>query len=113
MRIMARIANMLTGWRSEQNVTFALLFKKFKSILELMADMGDKLGGEYIFDSKYIEDASSQLNDQVFKLISDMSVLTQNKNTALFLAFERIQHRLQEEIAGRRHTEGGRMVLPF
>lgn len=120
MRIMARIADMLAGWRSEQNVTFALLFKKFKSILErnnrileLMADMGDKLGGEYIFDSKYIEDASSQLNDQVFKLISDMSVLTQNKNTALFLAFERIQHRLQEEIAGRRHAEGGRMVLPF
>ncbi len=120
MRILARIANMLTGWRSEQGVTFALLFKKFKSILvrnnrilELMADMGDKLGGEYIFDSKYIEDASTQLNDQVFKLISDMSVLTQNKNTSLFLAFERIQHRLQEEIAGRRHTEGGRLVLPF
>lgn len=120
MGIMARIANLLTGWRNEQSVTFALLFKKFKSILErnnrileLMADMGDKLGGEYIFDSKYIEDATFELNDQIFKLISDMSVLTQNKNTALFLAFERIQHILQEEIAGRRHPEGGRMVLPF
>ena len=120
MGIMARIASMLADWRGGEGVTFALLFKKFKSILqrnnrilELMADMGDKLGGEYIFDSKYIEDACSQLNDQVFKLISDMSVLTQRKNTALFMAFERIQHCLQEEIAGRRHVEGGPMVLPF
>lgn len=120
MGILARMASMLTGWRNEQSVTFALLFKKFKNILErnnrileLMADMGDKLGGEYVFDSKYIEDATSQLDDQVFKLISDMSVLTQNKNTALFLAFERIQHRLQEELAGRRHTADGPMVLPF
>ena len=120
MEILARIASMLTGWRSEQGVTFALLFKKFKSILErnnrileLMADMGDKLGGEYIFDRKYIEDACSELNDQVFKLISDMSVLTQRKNTTLFLAFERVQHRLQEELAGRRHTGSGHMVLPF
>ncbi len=120
MEILARIASMLTDWRSEQGVTFALLFKKFKSILErnnrileLMADMGDKLGGEYIFDRKYIEDACSELNDQVFKLISDMSVLTQRKNTTLFLAFERVQHRLQEELAGRRHTGSGHMVLPF
>ena len=120
MGIMARIAGMFTGWRSNDGVTFSLLFKKFKSILErnnrileLMADMGDKLGGEYIFDSKYIEDACSQLDDQVFKLVSDMSVLTQSKNTALFLAFERVQHRLQEEMAGRRHVEGGPLVLPF
>ena len=70
MGIMARMANLLSGWRNEQSITFALLFKKFKSILErnnrileLMADMGDKLGGEYIFDRKYIEDACSELND--------------------------------------------------
>ena len=120
MGIMARIAGMFTGWRSSDGVTFSLLFKKFKSILErnnrileLMADMGDKLGGEYIFDSKYIEDACSQLDDQVFKLVSDMSVLSQSKNTALFLAFERVQHRLQEEMAGRRHVEGGPLVLAF
>ena len=120
MNILARLAHMFTGLRHEQGVTFALLFKKFKSILErnnrileLMADMGDKLGGEYIFDSKYIEDAISELTDQVFNLISDMSVLTQRKNTGLFMAFERVQHRLHEEMAGRRHAVGGRMVLPF
>ena len=120
MGIIAHIADMLASWRSDRGVTFALLFKKFKSILvrnnrilELMADMGDKLGGEYIFDRKYIEDACASLDDQVFKLISDMSVLTQRKNTALFLAFEHIQHHLQEEIAGRRHEllPGARIVV--
>lgn len=120
MGILSHMADLLARWRGSRGLPFALLFKKFKSILErnnrileLMADMGDKLGGEYVFDRQYIVDACEQLDDHVFKLISDMSVLGQRKNVELFLAFERIQHQLQEEIAGRHHFEGGRLVLPF
>ncbi len=90
-------------------VPFSVLFKKFKGILdrnnrilELMADMGDKLGGEYVFDRQYILDACEKVNDQVNKLISDFSILTQSDNMELLIAFERIQHEIQEELAGRR-----------
>ena len=71
-------------------------------ILELMADMGDKLGGEYIFDRQYVLDISEKVGDLVFKLISDLCVMTQNENVELFIAFERIQNEIQEELAGRR-----------
>ena len=88
---------------------FSVLFKKFKSILErnnrileLMADMGDKLGGDYVFDRQYVLDISEKIGDLVFKLISDLCVMTQNENVDLFIAFERIQHEIQEELAGRR-----------
>ncbi|SPJ15635.1 hypothetical protein SBDP2_430005 [Syntrophobacter sp. SbD2] len=97
------------GSPHKPTLPFSVLFKKFRSILErnnrileLMADMGDKLGGEYVFDSQYVLDISEKIGDLVFKLISDLSVMTQNENVELFIAFERIQHDIQEELAGKR-----------
>lgn len=109
MSLLAEIKNRIPLWpRARPAIPFTLLFKKFKTILErnnrileLMADMSDKLGGEYIFDRQYIFDTCESLNDQVFKLISDLCVLNQRKNTDLFIAFERIQHEIREEMAGR------------
>ncbi len=89
-------------------VPFAVLFKKFKSILErnngileLMADMSDKLGGEYVFDRQYILDVCDRVTDLVYKLISDLCILTQSDNVGLLTAFERIHHEIQEELSGR------------
>jgi len=93
--------------RRGQSVPFALLFKKFKgilernnAILELMAGMGDKLGGEYVFDRQYIVSACENLSDQVFKLITDLSVLTDHGHMELFTVFERLQREIREELAG-------------
>ncbi|MFV0436454.1 MAG: PEP/pyruvate-binding domain-containing protein [Desulfopila sp.] len=112
--------NLLAFWRrpSREVLPFTVLFKKFQSILErnnlilgLMADMGDKLGGEYIFDGHYISEAAEKLGDQVFKLISDYSILNQHKNAELFLAFERLRVAIQEELAGHRvATDGDRVI---
>ena len=97
---------------------FSILFKKFRSILErnnlileLMADMGDKLGGEYIFDGQYVMDITGKISDLVFKLISDLCVMTQNEIVDLFIAFERIQFEIQEELAGRRAVPVTKPVL--
>ena len=113
------IKNIFAFWRPpSRQLPFAVLFKKFQSILErnnrileLMADMGDKLGGEYVFDRRFIEQATEQLGDHVFKLISDLSVLAQRKNVELFTAFERIQHLLWQELAGRSPVTGSSYVL--
>jgi pyruvate,water dikinase len=107
---LAGLRNILHFWSpAKPAVPFSVLFKKFKGILErnnrileLMADMGDKLGGEYIFDRQYIYETCGKLNDHVFKLISDLCVLNQRKNTDLFIVFEQIQYAIQEEMAGRR-----------
>lgn len=109
MNVFAELKNKIQSWpRPKPQVPFSVLFKKFQAILdrnnrilELMADMGDKLGGEYIFDRQYIFDTCECLSDHVFKMISDLCVLDQGKNTDLFTAFERIRHDIQEEMAGR------------
>ena len=112
--------DILFWWRRTPPVPFVMLFKKFKSILErnnqileLMGDMGDKLGGEYIFDQQYIRDSCEKLGDQVFKLISDLSVLCQTKNVPLFTALERVQHQITEELAGRRVLSRTDHILPL
>ncbi|MCL2457809.1 MAG: PEP-utilizing enzyme [Desulfobulbus sp.] len=113
-----RLVQLLAFWRpSGEALPFTVLFKKFQSILErnnlileLMADMGDKLGGEYIFDGHYIAEATEKLGDQVFKLISDYSILNQHQNADLFMAFERIRYAIQEELAGHHILTGGAPV---
>ena len=110
----------LFWWRKPPPVPFAALFKKFKSILErnhqileIMGDMGDKLGGGYIFDQRYLTESCEKLGDHVFKFISDLDVLCQDKNVPLFTAFARVQHQIQEELAGRRVLSRSDHILPL
>lgn len=113
-------SDILSRLRGKPPVPFTVLYKKFKGILErhneileLIADMGDKLGGDYVFDRQYIHSSCERLGDQVFKLISDLSMLCQRKNVALFAAFERIQHAIREELAGRRVLLRTGPILPL
>jgi len=109
MKLTGGIRGLFSGWwPAKPPLPFSVLFKKFKSILErnnrileLMSDMGDKLGGDYVFDRQYITDVCDRINDSVFKLISDLSILSRDEHVDLFLAFERIQHEINEELAGR------------
>ncbi|GAB6038760.1 PEP/pyruvate-binding domain-containing protein [Fundidesulfovibrio butyratiphilus] len=112
--------DLLAALKGKPPVPFSVLFKKFQSILErnnaileLMGDMGDKLGGDYVFDRQYILDSCERLGDQLFKLVSDLSVLCQRKNVALFTAFERIQYQIREELAGRRALSRTDHILPL
>jgi len=123
-RLLNMIARLWTSLasrlRGRPPVPFSVLYKKFKGILErhnvileLIGDMGDKLGGDYIFDRQYILDSCEKLGDQVFKLISDLNLLCQGKNVALFTAFERILLRVREELAGRRVLSRADHILPL
>ncbi|EHJ48765.1 Pyruvate, water dikinase [Solidesulfovibrio carbinoliphilus subsp. oakridgensis] len=121
MGVLDRIGGAL-GWRSRGKtpVPFVVLFKKFKSILErnnriltLMADMGDKLGGEYVFDRRYIESACEELSDQIFKLVSDLSILNRCRNVPLFIAFEAVRQEIADELAGRHHFPATAPTLPL
>ncbi|EPR44267.1 pyruvate phosphate dikinase PEP/pyruvate-binding protein [Desulfovibrio sp. X2] len=113
------LLDVLAFWRRRKApLHFGVLFKTFRTILERnnrileqMGDMGDKLGGEYVFDRQYIVSACETLGDQVFKLISDLSVLARNKNDGLFAVFANIQHEIHEELAGRHAMPEVSLVL--
>lgn len=93
---------------------FPLLFERFQSILkrnnevlELIAEMGDKLGGNYVFDGQYILTACERMNETVYRIVYDLNMLTSQKYTNLYHAYERIQQEVRDELEGKRITPGG------
>ena len=98
---------------------FSVMFRNFKnilqgnnSILDLLADMGEKLGGESILDRQYITDVFNRMSDVVFRLISDLSVLTRSDNAELFAAFERIRREILERLSEDRAPLALRSAAP-
>ncbi len=120
MQLLSALKSLAACTTRRRPVSFAMLYQKFtgilernNTILELMADVSDKLGGEYVFDRQYIRTACETLNDLVFKLITDLNVFTSHKHMALFSVFEDLQHEIQEELAGRHAFPRTRPALPL
>jgi pyruvate, water dikinase len=105
---------------SREPVTFASLFHTFKRILELnnrilelMADMGDKLGGDYVFDRQYISSSCKRMGTLVDELIYNFNVLAPQKYHSLDHIFRRIRRDMEEELAGRVVIPKTAYVIPY
>ncbi len=89
--------------------SFAFLFRSFQQILALnnrilerMADMGGKLGGEYVFDRQYIYSSCRQMAELVGELIFSFHALAPKKYMKLDDNFMNINRDIEEELAGKR-----------
>ncbi len=87
---------------------FKVLFSRFRQVLdsnnralEIMADMGDKLSGDYIFDVKYIKSVYAEFADTIFKSIYNLNALAQNKYLNLHGTFERINDQVNRILKGK------------
>ena len=102
-------------------VPFPVLFSSFQEILtinnkvlELIADVNDKLGGNYIFDRHYIETTCQSIADLVFKLIHGLETMAPQKYMALYGAFRRIAADIEKDLAGGRpYCLFGPLVIPY
>jgi len=121
MNIFGRLKKALSSRKSRRGqVPFIILFKTFQGILEknnrildLMAEMGDKLGGDYVFDKQYIVSSSQEMGDLVYKLIYDLDTIAPRKYFDLYDAFQRISHEIEEELVGRPVIPQADLVIPF
>jgi pyruvate,water dikinase len=109
--------NALVGWFKEtlrhgkggsRQVPFVTLFGLFQRILglnnqvlDLIAGMGTKLGGNYVFDRQYIRSTCDQLADLVYKLIYSLDAMAPGKYLGLYKVFRTIHQEIEEELAGR------------
>jgi len=76
---------------------FTEAFERFRGVLdnnnralEIITDMGEKLGGDYLFDVNYIKDAYSRLSAVVAGAISNFDTLTRGRHEQLLGVFNRI-----------------------
>jgi len=75
---------------------FRLLLENNTKALEIMADMEEKLSGDYLFDTAYLNAQAEQLGESVSGIVSALNILTANRYPEL----EPICRQLREEIQG-------------
>lgn len=68
----------------EKYSIFQKLLEKNNYVLELMADMEEKLSGEYLFDRHYINTNSQLIADKVLNIIDNLNALSKDKYTILY-----------------------------
>ena len=116
-RIRGRLGN-LRSWRKRDAVPFTDLFIRFHQImqentsaLELIADMEDKLGGEFVFDRKYLTDNVQKIEDILRRSAYDFNYITDNKYLEINAVIEDIAKELQMELAGQIVIPKGKTIL--
>ncbi|MBI4765171.1 MAG: pyruvate, water dikinase [Deltaproteobacteria bacterium] len=93
--------------------TFRELLDYNNQALDLMADMGEKLGGDYLFDKHYIETVVAQLEEVVYKVVYDLNLITIKKYLGLFDVFEKAKLEIHGELDSRFTLPKGEYVYPL
>jgi pyruvate,water dikinase len=83
--------------KSRKTVPFTDLFSRFREALddhnraiELIADMGEKLSGDYLFDISYLKSAYAELRIRLSRSLSSFAELTGNRYVGLMEVYDRI-----------------------
>ncbi|MDO9531121.1 MAG: PEP/pyruvate-binding domain-containing protein [Deltaproteobacteria bacterium] len=92
----------------QQLVAFPEIFEHFQALLadhqrvmELIADLGEKSGGEYIFDRKYLIDTTEAIQTLLLRMVKGVNLITSNRYLDLYQALDRIFIPLGAELRGR------------
>jgi pyruvate,water dikinase len=113
---LAALKNLL--WRGKENQTpFSDLFVWFQDILkknnaamELIADMGGKMGGEFIFDKKYLSDNVKKLGELVRSSAYDLNYITDNQYLEIYGVIEDLAKKLEIELSGKMVIQGAKRI---
>jgi pyruvate,water dikinase len=80
---------------------FQALLQDHQRVMELIADLGEKSGGEYIFDRKYLVDTSEEIQTVLLRMVKGLNLIASNRYLDLFQAIDRIFIPLGAELRGR------------
>jgi pyruvate,water dikinase len=80
---------------------FQELLQDHQQVMELIADLGEKSGGEYIFDRKYLVDLIEQLKTLLLRMVNGLNLITPRRYVDLYATLDRIFLPLDAELRGR------------
>ncbi|MGA8281401.1 MAG: PEP/pyruvate-binding domain-containing protein, partial [Desulfobacterales bacterium] len=105
-------------WRKGPIVPLNDMFARFQQILKennttmkMIADMEDKLGGEYVFDRQYLEDTVKRIEDVVLRCAVDFNYICSNKYLEIYNVIESLGKQLKLELAGQIVIPGHQNIL--
>lgn len=80
---------------------FQELLQDHQRVMELIADLGEKSGGEYIFDRKYLIDTTNEIQSLILHLVKGVNLISSNRYLELYSTIDRIFIPLESELRGR------------
>jgi len=80
---------------------FQALLQDHQGVMELIADLGEKSGGEYIFDRKYLIDTTEEIQTLLLRMVGGLNLITSNRHLDLYQTIDRIFIPLGAELRGR------------
>ncbi len=94
-----------------------LVFSQFREVLkannqalEIIADMGEKLSGEYLFDLRYVEATVEEMIAAMRRALAAINILTQNQCAALDEVFTPMEARVRAILNKRDDREGSPLL---
>ena len=98
---------------------FQVLFSSFREVMdsntraiEVITDMGDVLGGDYLFDIQYVRRSYDELDARVRNSLRHFSDVTAEKHAEVNEAYERIDRVIRQVLEGAAPRTGAE-VLPL
>ena len=92
---------------------FRDLVQKNDRVLTLIAEAGEKLGGEYLFDRQYLRTVAKELRENVHGVISDLAAITGDRYPELVQALAAIDTRVAAAMELRMVVPEAPFVLPL
>lgn len=92
---------------------FESLLNTNNSVLSIMADMEEKLSGEYLFDINYIKDSVQALYNGVMKIIDNLNALSDNKYLSLQQVYEEIRNKIEKTLSSTIEIPVTDFVIPL
>jgi pyruvate,water dikinase len=80
---------------------FQTMLQDHQQVMELIADLGEKSGGEYIFDRKYLADFTDSLRTLLLRMVNGLNLIAAKRYMELYAALDRIFLPLEAELRGR------------
>ena len=106
--------------RKSEILTLPQVFEQFQAMLqshqramELIADLGEKSGGDYIFDRKYLFDVVRELQDLLLRMVKRLNLIASNRYSELYPALDRIFLPMEAELRGRLILSDAPYVIPL
>lgn len=92
---------------------FQTLLSGNNTVLEMMADMEEKLSGDYIFDMSYLRSACNDMVEKVRNIIENLDKLSNGKYPGLYDAFRRINSVMEESLTREVEIPVTDFAIPF
>ena len=103
--------------KTKDEIPFHDLFARFQQIIkgnnaamEIIADMGSKTSGEFLFDNKYLVDSISQLEGHIRQNAYNLNFMAHNRYLEIFEVVEELSKDLATNLSGKIVSRERKMI---